>query len=66
MTEPVPNECLDKCVAEIIKNNPTLRESTLKNYRNMLYRILKGSLNSGLNIDSKNNIPFIIAWASNG
>ena len=30
----------------------------------MIYRILKGSLNAGLNIDSKQNIPFAFKYNS--
>ncbi len=58
MNHSLENDILDKCVDEIKLNNPTLRDSTLKNYRNMIFRILKGALSAGLNLDSKNNIPF--------
>jgi len=64
MTTVVNSDILDKCVAEIKLNNPTLRDSTLKNYKSMLFRILKGSLSAGLNIDSKNNIPFAFKYNS--
>jgi hypothetical protein len=64
MTQQVNSDILDKCVQEIRLNNPTLRDSTLKNYKNMLFRILKGSLSAGLNIDSKKNIPFAFKYNS--
>lgn len=59
------DETTTYCCNEIMLNNPQLRDSTLKNYGSMIKRILIGSVNSGLNIDSHKNIPFCFKHNSN-
>ena len=41
---------LTLCATELKLNNPSLRDTTLKNYKNLLSKILEGSLSIGLDI----------------